>query len=123
VTITLLGVLAAIFANPIARMFSDDPEVIRRGVELIRFFAVVEPLLAIMNVSAGVLRAGGDILYVTWTAFVGLWTCRVFISFVLIRFAGLGLEGVMVGTAIDFIARASLYGFRVRRGKWKHKRV
>jgi len=123
VTITLLGILAAVFANPIARLFSDDPEVIRRGVELIRFFAVLEPLLAIMNVSAGVLRAGGDILYVTLTAFVGLWTCRVFISWVMIRFVGLGLEGVMIGTAMDFVARATLYGLRVKRGKWKHKRV
>ncbi len=123
VTITLLGILAAVFADPIARMFTNDPEVVRKGVELIRFFAVLEPLLAIMNVCAGTLRAGGDIIFVTWTAFVGLWVFRVLVSFLMIRFVGLGLEGVMVGTAMDFVARAALYGQRVRRGRWKHKRV
>jgi putative MATE family efflux protein len=123
VSITLIGILAAIFANPLARLFSNDPEVIRSGVMLIRFFAVLEPLLAIMNVCAGTLRAGGDIPYVMWTAFVGLWVFRVGVSFVMIRFVGLGLEGVMVGTALDFIARAALYGNRVRQGHWKHRKV
>jgi putative MATE family efflux protein len=123
VSISLIGLLAAIFADPLARLFSNDEEVVRTGIELIRFFAVLEPLLAIMNVCAGTLRAGGDIAYVTVTAFVGLWVFRVGLSFVLIRFAGLGLEGVMAGTACDFIARAALYGIRVKRGRWKYRTV
>lgn len=123
VVITAIGILAAVFAEPIARLFTQDPEVIRSGVMLIRFFAVLEPLLAIMNVSAGTLRAGGDIWYVTLTAVVGLWMFRVGLSAILIFGFRLGLYGVMVGTACDFVARASLYGLRVRRGRWKHRKV
>ncbi len=123
VVISLLGILAAVFAEPIARIFTDDPAVLRSGVQLIRFFAVLEPLLGIMNISASTLRAGGDIWYVMATAVIGLWVFRVCLSFVLIRFGGFGLYGVMVGTACDFVARATLYGLRVRKGRWKHRKV
>jgi hypothetical protein len=29
----------------------------------------------------------------------------------------------MAGTACDFIARAALYGIRVKRGRWKYRTV
>jgi len=120
---TLLGGLAALFAEPLARLYSSDPTVIAAGIGLIRIFALLEPLLGVINLCSGTLRAAGDIKYVTATSFIGLWLFRVGISTVLVRLLGFGIYGVMVGTGIDFFVRATLYALRVRRGRWKHMKV
>ncbi len=121
--ITLFGVLTAIFAAPLARLFTNDPEVISRSIILIRFFSIVEPLIAIVSICASILRGGGDILFVTLSSFVGLWVFRVGLAFMLVKLTDIGLYGVMVGTGCDFAVRAALYGLRVRGGRWKNKRV
>ena len=123
IVITILGILAAIFARPLAGLYTTDPQVLATGIMLIRFFAFAEPLLGVMNISAAVLRAGGDIMYVTLTALIGLWLFRIGISSLLVFGFGFGLYGIMIGTALDFVSRATLYYLRVRKGSWKERRV
>lgn len=121
--ISCIGVLTFIFARPLASMYNSDPEVIGLSIAIIRIFGVMEPFLGIMNVSAGILRAAGDIMYVMATAIVGLWLFRITIALILQRFFGLGIYGVMIGVCIDFCVRAAMYGFRVRAGNWKTLKV
>jgi putative MATE family efflux protein len=123
VVITILGVLMAVFAEPLANLFSTDPQVIKNGIVLIRFFAVCEPLLAVLNIGASTLRAGGDVVYVMLTSLIGLWVFRVGLSLLLVSLAGLGLTGIMIGTGCDFLVRTFLYLIRIRQGHWKHKTV
>lgn len=123
VAISAIGVLAAVFAEPLAGLYTQDPSVLATGIMLIRFFAFTEPLLGVMNVSAGVLRAGGDIMYVTLTALVGLWLFRIGVSSLLVYWMGLGIYGIMIGTALDFLIRTTLYSIRVRQGHWKFRKV
>lgn len=123
IVITALGILAAIFARPLAGLYTTDPQVLAYGILLIRFFAVTEPLLGVMNISAAVLRAGGEIMYVTISALIGLWLFRIGISSLLVFGFGFGLYGIMIGTGIDFVIRAALYYLRVRKGTWKLRRV
>jgi putative MATE family efflux protein len=121
--IGLIGLATFLVARPLASIFTTDPAVISMSVGIITVFSCIDPFLGVMNVSAGVLRAAGDIVYVTVTAFVGLWAFRILISLALVKFFGMGIYGVMMGVAIDFIVRASMYGFRVRAGRWKHLKV
>jgi Na+-driven multidrug efflux pump len=62
-------------------------------------------------------------MYVTATAFVGLWVFRIVVSLILVHVAGMGIYGVMVGTAMDFVVRALMYSLRVRAGRWKRLKV
>jgi putative MATE family efflux protein len=117
--ISLIGACAFAFARPLASIFTTDAEVIALSAAVISLFACIDPFLGIMNVSAAVLRGAGDVMYVTITAFVGLWVLRIGVSLILVRFLGMGLYGVMAGTALDFAARAAMYSLRVRAGKWK----
>lgn len=119
----VLGILMFIFARPLAHLYSEDPLVISESVGLIRTFGILEPLIAILNVCSSTLKASGDINYVMVSSFVGLWTCRVFASFALIKWAHLGMTAVMIGIFLDFSSRSFMYLSRMNQGKWKYLRV
>jgi len=121
--ITVIAACSFAFARPLASIFTTDPEVIRLSAAVISIFACIDPFLGVMNVSAAVLRGAGDVMYVTVTAFVGLWVFRIAASLILVRGAGMGIYGVMVGTAMDFLVRAAMYSLRVRAGRWKQRKV
>ncbi len=123
VLISALGILAAALARPLASLYSTDPAVIENGIVLIRFFLLTEPLIAIITVNAGVLRAGGDIAYVTASSLTGLWLFRIVIAMVLVYKFQLGIYGVMAGILIDYIVRTALYWRRVLRGRWLYRVV
>ena len=65
----------------------------------------------------------GDIVYVTVTAFIGLWVFRIAISLLLVHVFKMGIYGVMVGVSMDFVVRAAMYGLRVKAGRWKQLKV
>jgi len=121
--ISLVGAVNLLLARQLASVFTADPAVVATSATIVAVFSCIDPFLGVMNVSAGVLRAAGDIFYVTATALVGLWAFRVFIAIVLVRFFGLGIYGVMAGIAMDFVVRALMYGLRVKAGRWKHLKV
>lgn len=118
-----IGILMIIFAKPLAWLYSNDPLVIKESVGLIRTFGILEPLLAILNLCSATLKAAGDINYVMVSSFVGLWTCRVFVCFALVRWFGFGMTAVMIGIFLDFSTRSFMYLTRMNKGKWKYLRV
>lgn len=118
-----LGILMFIFARPLAHLYSNDALVVSEAVGLIRTFGVLETFLAILNVCSSTLKASGDINYVMVSSFVGLWTCRVFVSYALIKWAGFGMTAVMIGIFLDFSSRSFMYLSRMNKGKWKYLRV
>jgi putative MATE family efflux protein len=123
IIITIAGVLMFIFAKPLASLYSTDAEVIQSSLTIIRIFAVLEPLLAILNVGSSVLRSAGDIIYVTITSIIGLWTFRVMTAMLLHKFFNLGVYAVMTGVSLDFSVRAFMYMARMKKGQWKYLKV
>jgi len=123
VVIGLIGAANFILARPLASIFTTDPAVLSTSAGIIMVFACIDPFLGVMSVSAGVLRAAGDILYVTVTALVGLWVFRILICLLLVRVFGMGIHGIMIGIAMDFVVRATMYALRVKAGRWKHLKV
>lgn len=119
----LAAVLEIVFAVPISKLYSNDPEVIRASVIVTRGFAIIEPLLAIERVSSSVMRSAGDIKYVIITAVIALWTFRVATASILDKFLHLGLYGVMIGIFFDFCVRGLMYVFRMKAGRWKYLKV
>ncbi|WMJ86954.1 MATE family efflux transporter [Anaerocolumna sp. MB42-C2] len=115
----VIGILMIIFSKLLAGLYSTDSLVIKEAIGIVCTFGVIEPLLAVLNVCSATLKAAGDIKYVMVTSFVGLWTFRVFLSFLLINLLGLGLTAVMIGIFFDFSSRSAMYLIRVKSGKWK----
>jgi putative MATE family efflux protein len=116
----VIGATLMIFSKYLAALYTSDPIVIKESIGIVCTFGVIEPLLAILNLCSATLKAAGDIKYVMITSFVGLWTFRVALSFVLIHLFGIGLTAIMIGIVFDFCSRSIMYLIRVHNGKWKY---
>lgn len=119
----IIGIFMLIFARQLAYLYSNDPQVINESVGIVRTFGVLEVLLAILNLCSATLKAAGDINYVMISSFIGLWIFRVFVSFALNKWLGLGLYAIMIGIFLDFSSRSALYLIRMNKGKWKYLKV
>lgn len=118
-----IGIFMLVFASQLAGLFSNDLLVIKESSGLIRTFGILEPMLAILIVCSSTLKAAGDIIYVMITSFVGLWTCRVMVSFGLNKWLGIGMTAIMIGIFFDFSSRSIMYLLRMRKGEWKYLKV
>jgi len=123
VVISIIGFFMFIFSRQLAALYTTDPVVIKISSDIIKIFAVVEPLLAILNVMAGVLRAAGDIPYIVLSTFIGLWLFRVTIGYTLGKVFGIGIYGIWIGICIDFVVRSVMYSYRFKAGRWKYIKV
>lgn len=121
--ISVIGILMFVFSNELASLYSSDPEVIELGARVIRIFAVAEPSLAVMNVMSAVLRGAGDIRFIMFTSIGSIWGIRIFLSYFLEVFFGMGIIGMWYAIFIDLSVRAFVYWMRFRAGKWKLIRI
>ncbi len=70
-----------------------------------------------------IFRASGDGRYSMTVAILTMFLVRVFMSYVLASWMGLGVLGVWIATALDELARSILYVARFKSSKWLSKRV
>lgn len=107
-------------APQIIRIFSDDPQVIALGSQVLRIEAFAEPFFAIASVVGGVLRGAGDTKWPFYISLAGMWLLRVPVAFVLINGFGWSLHAVWVGMALDLIVRGLISLWRFKKRAWLH---
>ena len=123
VQMSVAGLLFAVFAEPLMRIFTDDPQVIQLGAQVLRIIAFNQPFMAISLVLAGALRGAGDTRFPMLTSAVGIWLVRLPIGWFLGIVLGLGLQGIYMVYVADAAARAALVAWRWRQGKWRTMQV
>lgn len=123
VFMTVLGIAIFIFANPISRFFTPNPEVIKLAVTGLRIVSVSLPFLGILLTFFGSLRGAGDTKWVMYITAVGVWGLRVAMAYLFGVIFGLGFTGVWIAFAMDFIGRMIMSFIRYRSGKWKDIKV
>jgi putative MATE family efflux protein len=106
------------FAPSIARLFIDDPEVVRDAVAFIRTLAVAQPLMAADSALGGALRGAGDTRFPLITVAIGFYGARLGFAYAAARLA-LGVNWVWFALVGDYLARAALKAWRFRSGHWK----
>ena len=114
---SVMGLLASILAPQIMGIFIDDPAVIAMGVPALRIAGLSMPFLGIGFTLAGGLRGAGDTTSVLVIIVCSIWLVRVANSAWLSPI--LGLAGVWLAIALDFVVRAGVLALRFRSGKWK----
>jgi Na+-driven multidrug efflux pump len=82
-----IGVLIFVFATPIMRLFTADPEVILIGAAGLRVVALTQPFWGVGMVQSGGLRGTGDTRFPLVIGAAGVW------SAVLLAWLGLTLVG------------------------------
>ena len=121
----LLGV-AVIFiaaAEPMIRVFSVEPEVVRYGVTCLRWVSIGYPFYAWGMVMVQAFNGAGDTYTPTVINFFCYWIFQLPLAYALAYDAGLGPTGVFVAITVaeSLIAVVGILVFR--RGRWKLREV
>ena len=69
------------------------------------------------------MRAAGDVKYAMLVSGISMWVLRVGLSYVLVRYAGMGLVGVWIAWFSDWICRGVFFIGRFLSGAWMRKKV
>lgn len=112
-----------IFAERFVWFFTDVPEVIAAGSQVLRIMAFTLPFMGIARVAAGGLRGAGDTSFVMWGTGISIWLTRIMLAYVLVNFFNLGLPGAWIGMAFDNLLRAVLFFVRWTKGRWQEIEV
>lgn len=88
-----IGVLLLIFATPIMRLFTAEPDVIRIGAAGLRVVALTQPAWAVGIVQSGALRGTGDTRFPLVVGAAGIWSA-VLLAWLILNVLGGGLPGV-----------------------------
>jgi putative MATE family efflux protein len=118
-----MGVVFFVFAAPLVRIFTNEPEVIKQGAQVLRIIAAAQPFMAMTLVLAGALRGAGDTRWAMVITAGSVWGVRLVLAYILVIRLGWGLAGAWVAMFLDQATRAVLFFLRFRNGGWKTARV
>jgi putative MATE family efflux protein len=122
----VLGVVAVGFlllAEPLIRVFSQDPEVVRIGVDCLRVVSYGYVIYAWGMVLVQAFNGAGDTTTPTYINLFCYWLFQIPLGFVLARWLDLGPRGVFLAIPIAEAAVTAVSLFWFRRGRWKTREV
>jgi putative MATE family efflux protein len=118
-----VGLVFVLFATPIVRLFTAEPEVVRYGADSLRVVACGYLFYAYGMVLTQSFNGAGDTWTPTLINVLCFWLWEIPLAYVLaIRF-GLGPHGVYVAITVAFSTLAVVSAVLFRRGKWKTRVV
>lgn len=88
-----IGALVLVFAAPIMRLFTSEPEVVRIGASGLRVVALTQPFWAVGMVQSGALRGTGDTRFPLLIGTAGIWSA-VLLAWLSLTFLGGGLAAL-----------------------------
>jgi Na+-driven multidrug efflux pump len=116
-TMTVLGGIVLIFAEPLANFMIDDAETVRLTTVFLWVLACTQPFMAVDFALGGALRGAGDTrfaLLATLCTFVGL---RVGLAG-LLTWLNSPVEYIFATLVIDYGVKAALLSWRYRSDHW-----
>lgn len=120
---TACGVILYFTAEPIARLFVDDPRVAVDAVSFIHALAASQPLMAIDFTLGGALRGAGDTKFPLVSVLISFYGCRLAWAYVVTYVLHASLPWLWAAIFGDYIARAALKAWRMNSGRWKQVQV
>jgi putative MATE family efflux protein len=114
----VLGGLYALSRNPLARLFTDDPNVIQELGPFMLMLALSQPFMGVHFTLGGALRGAGDTVTPLWAAALGNWGFRVPLAFAASRLLHLDVIWLWLALMLDHAARAVWMTWAFRAGRW-----
>jgi len=111
--------IALLFAGPLMRLFTSDPEVIRIGMDYLYIVSPFYVVFTAMFTIGGVMRGAGDTMIPMLITFVALWVIRIPLCYYLSL--DLGVIGIWWGIPGAWLTGAILSYIYYLTGKWKSK--
>lgn len=112
------GSLLFIFAEPLVRIFTRDPEVIRLGTTVLKMVAVSEPFYGIPIVVEGMMQGAGQTLIPLILNVSCMWGVRIAGTFVCTQLLSMGLTAAWGCMIAHNMMLFVLFGIIYLRGKW-----
>ena len=119
----VLCTLFIVYGSFIPFHFTTDPEVVRQGATGLRVIGFGQPMQGVAFVLAGALRGAGDTRTTLVIGTASMWLTRLPIAYLLGIAMRLGIFGIWVAWAADWVIRGSLYAWKFRQGEWRKIRI
>ena len=116
-------VIGVLLRYPLLSLFSDNPDVIDLGANILLINIALEFGRTTNLVLIACLRGAGDVFFPTACAIFSNWVLSVLGSYILAVVFGMGLYGLWIALAADELVRGALMIFRWKSGKWKSKSI
>jgi putative MATE family efflux protein len=100
---SVMGLAFILFAYPICRCFTTDPNVLPLAAGYLRINGISEPFLALQMVLTGALQGAGETKLPAWSTIITQWSIRLPLTWYLAITAGLNSLGAwisMSGTTV-----------------------
>jgi MATE family, multidrug efflux pump len=118
-----VGLLFVIFATPIVRLFTTEPEVVKQGADCLRVVAAGSLFYAYGMVLTQSFNGAGDTWTPTWINLFCFWLWEIPLAYTLAIWFGMGPHGVYLAITIAFSTLAVVSAVLFRRGRWKTRAV
>ena len=115
------GLLLGVFGGKlIAWGFSDDPNVIRMGHQLLILAAIFQAFDAVNIIGLGALRGAGDTRWTMFAMFFGAYIIFLPLAIFVACVLGLGAVGAWIGATIYIIGLSFVIYRRFMGERWRH---
>jgi len=118
-----VGIVFIIFAEPIVRLFINDPVVVPLGAACLRIVSYGNLGYAYFMVMMQAFNGAGDTITPTIVNFFGFWCFEIPLAYVLAKPLGMKSNGVFYSIAIAESAMALASAILFKQGRWKKKKI
>ena len=112
------GGLLFLLAEPLVRIFSRDPEVIRLGTTVLKMVAVSEPFYGIPIVVEGMMQGAGQTRLPLILNVTCMWLIRIVGTYICTRLLGMGLISAWACMIAHNLTLFVCFGICYLKGKW-----
>jgi putative MATE family efflux protein len=120
---SVLGAVFILLAKPIVELFTDDPEIIRYGVNCLRTLGLGYPMYAVGMIVVQALNGAGDTRTPSLLNLVVFWITQIPLAYWLATSVGLGPNGVFIAIVTSESLLTVLAVLVFRRGRWRMQEV
>lgn len=115
----MIGIAFYIGVPFIAREFTNNIEVQRLVISVVRIIAIFQPFLSLSFVISSALQGAGDTKFPMYLTLIGIWLIRVMLGYILAIVFHMGLIGIWIAYSIDITFRGIILLIRFLRGQWQ----
>ncbi|MFM7157744.1 MAG: MATE family efflux transporter [Bacteroidota bacterium] len=118
VLLGLLAILSYIFGEQFARIYTNDPDIIRETVEYVRIACFGYIFFAIGSVTLRIISGAGAAARSMMVVFTALVIIQIPLAFILSHYTPLHESGIWIGVVLSYIALTVIGYQQYRSGKW-----
>jgi len=123
VFLTVLGTVFFVAADPLIRLFTAEPLVVRNATLCLRIVSLGFPLYAYGMVLTQSFNGAGDAWTPTWLNLFCFWIWELPLAWFLAHTIGMGPAGGFIAIAVSYATLALASAVVFRHGRWKLRTV